>query len=202
MTTWRNRYNVPTNKYLKDRTKYYIGQKDWYRQSYQAIKNKYGPYTDLFIKLLAATSPRNTVKRNLFLANKTLKYIIDNKTIDFSYGIANKAILNNVNRIIADKPINGPKVRAFSKALSGELDQVVIDSWMLKAFNIKRASPTPNDRVHIKTIINKLSDQMDLEPSEIQACLWSYAKNELNDSPFKEDNDFSYYMKQTKIEDW
>jgi hypothetical protein len=195
LTKWRKRYNVPSNKYLKDRTIYYIEQKDWYRQSYKAIKNKYGQNTDLFIKLLAATSPRNTVKRNLFLANKTLTYILDNKPIDFSYGIANKAILNNVNRIIANKPINGPKVRAFSLALSGDADQVVIDSWMLKAFNIKRQAPTPNDRVHIKTIINKLSDQTNLKPCEIQACLWSYAKNELNNSPFKEDNDFSYYMK-------
>jgi len=55
-------------------------------------------------------------------------------------------------------------------------------------------SPRPNDLIHIETIINKIATQTNLKPSEVQTCLWCYAKAELNDSPFKEDNDFSYYM--------
>jgi len=131
LSEWRNKYNVPTNKKLIDKTLSYKENKEWYSNSLEAIKHKYGIHTTKFIKLLGVTSPRNTVKRNLFLADKTLKYSILNKDIDFSYGIANKQILTNVTRVLNDKPFGGVKVNAFVKALSGDLNQVVIDSWML-----------------------------------------------------------------------
>jgi len=202
LSEWRNKYNVPTNKKLIEKTLFYKENKDWYSNSLKAIKGKYGIHTNRFIKLLGVTSPRNTVKRNLFLANKTLNYSILDKDIDFSYGIANKQILNNVTKVLNDKPFGGVKVNAFVEALAGDLNQVVIDSWILKAFNIGAQSPRPNDLIHIKTIINKIAIETELKPSEVQACLWCYAKAELNDSPFKEDNDFSYYMQQRQIEDF
>lgn len=202
LSTWRNKNNVPTTKKLLTKTILYKDNKDWYTKSLKAIETKYGIHTLKFIKLLGVTSPRNTVKRNLFLADKTLKYTLLDKKVDFSYGIANKQIAKNVNRALNGDKIGGIKVNAFIKALSGDLNQVVIDSWMLKAFNIKRQSPLPNDTKHIKTIIKKISIETNLKPSEAQACLWCYAKTELNDSPFKEDNDFSYYMQQRQIEDF
>ena len=198
LSKWRKKYNVPTNKKLTDKTLLYRQNKDWYISSNKAIRDKYGKQTDLFIKLLGVTSPRNTVKRNLYLADKTLNYFISDKLIDFSYGIANKQIKKNIDKVLSDKPFGGIKVNAFVKALNGDLSQVVIDSWMLKAFNIGAQSPRPNDLIHIKTIVNKIVIETNLQPSEVQACLWCYAKAELNDSPFKEDNDFSYYMKEDK----
>jgi len=202
LSEWRNKYNVPTNKKLIEKTLEYRQNKNWYNNSLKAIEGKYGIHTNRFIKLLGVTSPRNTVKRNLFLADKTLKYAIMDKQIDFSYGIANKQIKNNVDKVLNNKPFGGVKVNAFVKALQGDLNQVVIDSWMLKAFNINTQTPRPNDLIHIKTIINKIAVQTNLKPSEVQACLWCYAKTELNDSPFKENNDFSYYMQQRQIEDF
>ena len=196
LSEWRKKYSVPTNKKLIEKTLFYKGNKDWYSNSFKAIKNKQGIHTDKFIKLLGVTSPRNTVKHNLFLANKTLKYSILSKEIDFSYGIANTQIKRNVDKVLSNKPFGGVKVNAFVKALLGDLNQVVIDTWMLKAFNLNVQSPRPNDLVHIKTIINKIALQTNLKPSEVQSCLWCYAKTELNDSPFKENNDFSYYMKE------
>lgn len=202
LSKWRKKYNVPTNKKLIDKTLFYKDNKDWYTNSLKAIKHKYGVHTNRFIKLLGVTSPRNTVKRNLFLANKTLKYAILNKEVNFSYGIANKQIKNNVDKVLNNKSFGGIKVNAFVKALIGDLNQVVIDTWILKAFNIGASSPRPNDIVHIKTIIDKVSKETNLKPSEVQACLWCYAKTELNDSPFKESNDFSYYLQQTKLNDY
>jgi hypothetical protein len=202
LSEWRQKYNVPTNKKLIEKTLFYKDNKDWYSNSLAAIKHKYGIHTNRFIKLLGVTSPRNTVKRNLFLADKTLKYAILNKDIDFSYGIANKQVLNNVTKVLNNKPFGGVKVNAFVEALTGDLNQVVIDSWMLKAFNIHAQSPRPNDLIHIKTIINKIATETNLKPSEVQACLWCYVKAELNDSPFKEDNDFSFYMQQKQLNDY
>ena len=198
LSKWRKKYNVPTNKKLTDKTLLYRQNKDWYISSNKAIRDKYGKQTNLFIKLLGVTSPRNTVKRNLYLADKTLNYFISDKLIDFSYGIANKQIKKNIDKVLSDKPFRGIKVNAFVKALNGDLSQVVIDSWMLKAFNIGAQLPRPNDLVHIKTIVNKIAIETNLKPSEVQACLWCYAKAELNDTIFKEDNDFSYYMKEDR----
>lgn len=194
LTTWRKKYNIPTNKKLKDKALSYQQSKSWYDNSYQRLKICYGQNTELFINLLAVTSPRNSVKRNLALADKALTYYLQGKTIDFSFGLASKQIENNVNKVLQNKSFGGQKVNAFAKALLGDKKQIVIDSWMMKAFNLKRIAPNTNDIKHIKTIINKIAAETNLEPAEVQACLWSYAKNELNDSPFKEDNDFSYYL--------
>ena len=202
LSDWKHKNNVPTNKKLIEKTLLYIDNKDWYTNSLKAITNKYGVHTDKFIKLLGVTSPRNTVKRNLFLADKTLKYSILDKDIDFSYGLANGQIKRNVDKVLNNRVIGGQKVNAFIKALSGDLKQIVIDSWMLKAFNINRQSPLKNDIVHIKEVIDKISIATGLEPSQVQACLWCYSKVELNDSPFKEDNDFSFYMQQTRLNDF
>lgn len=201
LSEWRQKHNIPTNKKLILKVQEYIYSKDWYTNSLQAIKKKYGIHTDTFIDLLAVTSARTTVKHNLLVADKTLKYKILNKDIDFSYGLANKQIRKNVDKILLGIPYGGQKVNKFAAALKGNLDKVVIDSWMLKAFNINRQSPVTNDIKHITTIIKKLSDKVGIKPAEVQACLWSYAKTELNDSPFKEDNDFSYYLQQTRLDD-
>ena len=202
LTHWRQKNNTPTNKLLTDKVLEYIYNKDWYTKSLKAIQNKYGVHTDTFIDMLAVISPRTTVKRNLLLADKTLKYSILNKEIDFSYGIANKQIRNNVDKVLNKKPYGGQKVNKFAAALKGNLNKVVIDSWMLKAFNVNRQSPTKNDIEHITRIIDKLSKELDLLPAEVQACLWCYAKTELNDSPFKEDNDFSFYIRQSRLNDY
>jgi len=202
LSEWRHKYNVPTNKKLIEKTLLYIDNRNWYTNSLKAITNKYGVHTDKFIKLLGVTSPRNTVKHNLLLADKTLKYSILNKDIDFSYGIANKQIRRNVDKVLNNRVIGGQKVNAFIKALSGDLKQIVIDSWVLKVFNINRQAPLKNDITHIKTVIDKIAIITKLEPSQVQACLWCYAKTELNDSPFKEDNDFSFYMQQSRLNDF
>jgi len=195
LTTYRKKNRTPSNKHLLSKTIQYIEAKDWYTKGLDAIKSKYGIHTEVFIDLLAVTSPRTSVKINLRNAETTLKYFILDKKIDFSYGLANKAIKNNVDKIRVKKKYGGQKVNKFAKALKGDLSQVVIDSWMLKVFNVNRQYPLPNDIKHIETIIKNIADKANLKPAEVQACLWSYAKTELNNSTFKEDNDFSFYIK-------
>jgi hypothetical protein len=67
----------------------------------------------------------------------------------------------------------------------------------MRVFNLKRRAPTKCDIRQIKTIINKIATELNLYPAEVQACLWSYAKTELNKTNFKEDKDFSFYLKET-----
>lgn len=204
LTTWKKRYNVPTNTFLARKCMSYLEAKDWYLNSYYSlcdlvvkISTNTTPNIKLLIDILAATSPRQSVKRNLKCA---IDIYIAYQSLDdwkaISCGIATKYIHKNLERLFAGQKLNGKKVRPFAEALSGNTKAVVIDSWMLKAFNINRSAPTPNDREHITTVVNKISDKTGLEPSQVQACLWSYAKTELNDTPFKEASDYSDYIKE------
>jgi len=195
LTSWRKKYNIPTNKFLIQKTLQYITSKNWYTNSNKAIKDKFGDNTDLFINILASTSQRNSVGFNVKVATKTLIYHKNNIPIKFKFGIASKQIEKNIDRCFNNEPLGGQKINAFAKALKGDLNSIVIDTWIMHVFNLRRKSPTSCDIRQIKTIINKISKEIELRPAEIQACLWSYAKLELNDSAFKEDNDFSYYLK-------
>lgn len=204
LTDWRKKYNVPTNKYLAQKTLEYSSAKDWYKNSFYSIQellfkidNKHIYSTKLFINILAATSPRNSVKQNLKYSIDIYLAIINNQPVDsISCGLATKQIHKNINRVLNGEPLSGKKVRPFAAALLGDPNAVVVDTWMIKCFNINRQAPTPNDLKHITTIINKISTQTGLEPAEVQACLWSYAKTELNDTVFKEANDYSFYIKE------
>ena len=215
LTDFRKKHNVKPNYFLRYKINQYIAFKDWYTDSKAAIlEHMDEPAAQVFIDLLAATSPRNSVKQNLVYAfqafeaymNDSSAYINGSLTDHLTFGLANKGIQKNVKRVFEYKPIKGAKVYPFAEALKGDLDQVVIDSWMLKVFNVKRSAPTPADRECITKLINKLADQTNLKPAEVQACLWAYAKTELNDTPFKEANDFSYYLKQSdfygKLKQW
>lgn len=191
---WRKKYNIPTNKFLKQKVLLYIKSKDWYTNSTRVIREKFGNDSELFINLLASTSQRNSVSFNVKIAIKTLIYHKNNIPIDFKFGIASKQIKKNVDKCFKGDKLGGQKINAFANALKGDLNSIVIDTWMMHVFNLYRKVPTGCDLRNMKKIINKLSLELNLKPAEIQACLWSYAKIELNDSIFKEDNDFSFYL--------
>lgn len=179
---------------LINKTLQYSNNKQWYYNSNKIIKQLFKNDYKLFIKILAVTSPRNTVKRNTFLALKTYFYIKQNKKIDFSYGIANLIIKRNVNRILNNKSVNGIKVNSFIDSLLLKDNSICIDVWMLKAFNIKRNAPTQKDiRIIIKTI-KYISEVTGFKTYEVQACLWCYAKKELNTSVHKSYKDFKSFL--------
>lgn len=188
-------YNIPSYNFLEKKVKQYINNKTWYNNAYHAIYKKYGSDTELFIKLLAVTSPRNTVKTNVIYAKRMYHAIKSGKSVDnLKCGIATKAILRNVKRVIRNDDIRGKKITAFCDALLGNVNSVTVDVWMLKAFNIKRHAPTPLDIKYITHMCNVLSKRLNIPPRSVQACLWCYAKTELNDTKHKDIKDFSYYL--------
>ena len=158
-------------KYLLPYVYKYIHNKNWYKNSNKLIKSKYGNDYKLFIKLLAVISPRNSVKQNTLYAIKVFQYIKDNKPIDFKVGLANKQISNNINKVICNTKPSGVKVNAFIDSLNLIDGSVCIDTWILKAFNIKRNNPTSKDIRLITDRIKTLSSITGLKTYEIQACL-------------------------------
>lgn len=145
---------------------------------------------------MSITSPRTTVKTNTLKTIKTIDKILNHKPIDIKYGIANKVIKKNLDLYLKSKKFNGIKVNNFSKCLRLINGSICIDVWILRAFNINRLSPTKNDIKHINHIIKTIANKLKLKTYEVQACLWAYSKNELNNSVHKEYKDFSFYLKQ------
>lgn len=200
---WIKKNNAPDINLLIEKTQQYIKNKNWYKNSNALIK-RYFKHSNLFIDILAITSPRTTVKRNCINAMATYKEIVNNKPLTVSYGITHKNTKKNIDLMLTDNMFSGQKINAFSNALKlKDNNSIVIDVWMLKAFNLKRKSPTNSDTIHITAIVKEIALKLGLKPYEAQACLWVYAKTELNTTVHKDSNDFSYYIKadqeQTKL---
>ena len=116
-----------------------IQHKDWYKLSNEHIKKLYFRDSDLFISLLASTSPRKGVKANWNLAHKIYVNVISGfNPTDNIKGIMN-AHKNNIKRSLKNTPLSGLKVENFRLALMGDLNAVVIDTWILKYFKFTKS---------------------------------------------------------------
>ena len=194
--TWSNKNKIPTIEYLTNKTLKYIDGKNWYLNSNKIIKEYYPNDFNLFINILSITSPLTNVKLNLTNTIKTVDTIKYKRTNTIIYGLANKTIRMNLKKYEQTGKFGGVKINNFSSSLRLKNGSVCIDTWILKAFNLKRRSPTKYDIEYITKIIKAISDKLHLKTYEVQACLWVYAKTEINGTKFKESHDFSYYLKE------
>ena len=206
LKNWSNKNKTPTVNFLIDKTLKYNSFKDWYLNSNKIVKQYYPKDFNLFIDILSITSPLTNVKLNLINTIKTVDIIKYKRINTIIYGLANKAIRTNLKKYEQTGKFGGVKINNFSGSLRLKDGNVCIDTWILKAFNLKRRAPTKYDVRYITEIIKSISDKLDMKTYEVQACLWVYAKTEINGTRFKESHDFSYYLKsyfeQTNLELW
>jgi hypothetical protein len=59
---------------------------------------------------------------------------------------------------------------------------------------------TKTDIKHISTIIKHIAIDLNLKPSEVQACLWVYIKENMEYSRDKGNKDYAYYLKDIQGE--
>lgn len=203
---WVNKNSVPSIESLTDKTLKYIDNKDWYLNSNNLVKHYYPKDYNLFIDILSITSPLTNVKLNLINTIKTVDNIKYNRPNNIVYGLANKQTRTNLDKYIRTKQFSGQKINNFAGSLKLKDGSVCIDTWVLKAFNLKRRSPTKYDIKYITKMIKIISDKLNIKTYEAQACLWVYAKSEINGTKFKESHDFGYYLKnhfeQTNLKMW
>ncbi len=158
---------------------------NWYNDLYNKAKKYYPQDYKLYLGLLAVSSQRNTLEVNESLTVNAINMIKEfNNPYVLNYGIADKPIKNNIKRILSGKLPRGNKIKPYYKALvNNDLNQVIIDSWILKIFNLKHSYKyaNKNDVKYIKYIIKKIAKKLKLKPCEVQSCLWYYARKELND---------------------
>jgi hypothetical protein len=146
-----------------------LGYKDWYSRAQREIRTVCSLENwsiNRFVDVLAITSPRVSVRRNV---RTTLNYLAnDSLFANVMYGT--RAALEFWN---SENVIRGPKTEAFRRALLGDKSAVVLDVHMSYAFqvdqlNFGRKSTFRNCVRRIQNVANDLH----LSPRDCQACVW------------------------------
>ena len=180
------------------RIKFYTSAKDWYKESREAVleyvKANYHPSEvastlNRILALIAVTSPRVHVKRNLKLAlefNKDFEFLLFTKEKHIEsyrdqwvqeYGIM-PITADGLIHYYNTGEVKGPKVSAFYQNLIGNEDAVTIDVWVMRYFGFKQDSPTARQRQAITDAIRKMAPKYKMTPAQLQAVVWTIAVTE------------------------
>lgn len=159
------------NPTLTPKAQLMADHRHWYDHAWERIEAKayeLGCDPSDLAAVLAITSPRVQVARNWRIA---VHY--------FEHGELPSGVLGRVRRNVeqwaATGKITGPKVKAYYRALTGDPNAVVLDTWMAKLFGVdQRALPTKQVREPIIKRINAAADKLGWEPREVQAALWAW----------------------------
>jgi hypothetical protein len=130
----------------------------------------FGSGADLFIDLLAATSPRKQVKANWNVAKRIYFAHINGREIPTKGLLPNHK--GNIARAFKGEPLSGNKVAAFAANLKGDLQRVTIDVWVLRYFNIDKMSLTNKQYFELEKKIQKLAKRHKMNPASYQAWIW------------------------------
>ena len=151
---------------------------DWYKNANAMFRAAFGSDSDLFIDILAATSPRLQVKANLRLALSIYKAYKEGRNSDLAdiLGSVMPAHCINTIRALQRRPISGEKVKRFAANLKGDLSVVTIDMWICKAYGVPHKKLTPLQYARLEKKIQGEAKEADLKPAEYQALVWYVAR--------------------------
>ncbi len=153
----------------------------WYDDAWTSIQRvcrckDWNPY--LFAAVLAATSPRSQVTRNV---RNTIHYFETGELLRGSMAGHRVAVdrLRDGTRHMVDR-LRGPKVRTFYSALTGDRYAVTLDSWMSVACGLTNERGKPLDwtpaRIQRETArVNRVAKRLRLFPRDCQAAIWTGA---------------------------
>ena len=173
---------------MNTKDKFYL----WYDLTRDKLIKKYKHDYILMGGLIASTSPRFQVKRNINTSKILYNDYIKNKQGFFDYAVNNKkqfikkykllpAHYNNILRVLLkdikqDKnPIilGGLKVNSFYNNIIYKDDNfVTIDIWMLRFFKHEKLHVTIKEYKRYTRIIKKYAKKQNLKPKQAQAQIW------------------------------
>ena len=180
---------------------------NWYNDIYGVLVGYFGEENAItFAKLLAATSPRQDVVRNMKLAIAAFgKYILElkqqigQKAEDPTFQQGLKARLGtafmrtlvpNIMRAMGvgeaelKAELSGSKVNNFSKALAGDPNAVTMDIWMARAMGLTSPAPFDNaeDYEVFANAVRDLAREAGVQPRQYQAAVWAGVRKEWGES--------------------
>ena len=158
---------------------YGAGEDNWYEETRKTIVDIFGEEQCWFIcQLLAATSINSTLKSNIALFSKALyQWRTGQKFTGYV-----PVMLMQLERLKKGEPMQGRKINNFARAMYGNPNAVVVDTWIMRAFLPERArkrkdkvviyTPTKKDYDNIEDWIIKKAYSMDMQPRELCSTIW------------------------------
>lgn len=178
----------------------------WYPDATALIRQLYGDYWTLFVDILAATSPRQSVKHNWRRTAAILSAYInrDKKPEKFAdiMGRLMSAHGPNVIRALQRRPIKGPKVFRFAENLKGNLDVVTIDVWICKAYGIEQSRLTANVYEKLEQKIISEAKNANVKPANYQALIWYCVRRVSGKNPRSFVSVYNSILHETKLFDF
>lgn len=147
---------------------------NWYQNARAEIVKLYGDDADLFCDLLAATSPRKSVKANWKLAVRIYRDYKRNGPAFCAEPETQPGVMpchyKNIFRALNGEELSGRKVRAFAANLRGDLNVCTIDIWIMRYFGFDKL--TDKTYSFIESVIKMMAATCGAKPAELQAELW------------------------------
>jgi hypothetical protein len=142
----------------------------WYAAIREHIHREFGKDADLFIDLLAATSPRMQVRSNWRAAKRIYRQWKSGIPVDLT-GVM-RPHRPNIWRALRREPLKGEKVRRFAENLRGDSDVVTIDVFVCRALGVEQKSLTPSRYAELEQGLREAAYRHGVRPCEYQAALW------------------------------
>lgn len=150
--------------------------KNWHDQHEASIQEAFGEDSDLFKKLLAATSQANTVPGNVTLAVKAYRQLLAGEPFTGYL----PAVIGNLNSIRENETVRGRKISEYAKAVSGDESGIAVARHITRLlFGKESGAPTKAETEQAKAIINEIAARLGWTPRGVHAALWAY--NQIKD---------------------
>jgi hypothetical protein len=158
----------------------------WYDDVLEAVTREFGEADGkMFLRFFAVTSQNTKFlvdpkkADNLTLALKAFREWKEGRPFGsrYHYTVAHKEIIQNLKRVAAGQrpgsaPGKAPKLNDFMDALLGDVNAVVVDRWMMRAFGFQGKSPGKAQRLFIQRLIREDAARWGLTPRQYQAAIW------------------------------
>lgn len=164
--------------------------KDWYPNEVEKLINLLPEFEELpIIRSFAVTSMTTSIEANVHLAIKALQQMKRGETIK---GFL-PAQITYLNLVKNGFDVPGRKIGSFIKALEGDVDSVVVDIWMCRAFGTYSTrmlrvgnryrkyglAPTKREYDTIENYCIKDAKRLGIEPRQYQSIIWAGIRRDL-----------------------
>lgn len=169
-------------------------KKGWYARAAKILNQIFGDDADLFIGVLAASSPRQTVRENLAMALRVwdawqkagrpndYQTIVDDIARPLT---ALESRYMNVARHLTGKDMSedSRKVKSFYDNSGGNLYSVTLDTWMALFGGVDQSLfGTKSGYAAHAAKVRRVAKRMGLQPAEVQETVWSFFKTLVDSS--------------------
>jgi hypothetical protein len=149
----------------------------WYADARRHLAEHYGTDADLVAGLLAACSPRMSVKKNWKVALQIYRTWKAGGPINLTGAM--RTHHPNIYRALAGETLSGDKVESFRQNLCGSDNAVTLDVWMLRWYgsdNNERL--TPKRYRALAKRVRQSAAYYRMSPCEYQAVAWTAIRSD------------------------